>query len=88
MQSKKESLIEACVNTGVGFLTTMALSYPIYWWFEIKINTAQMLGVTAVFTVVSIARGYVVRRWFNNLEGIKKGIFKMLNNDFSKNNRR
>jgi membrane protein implicated in regulation of membrane protease activity len=70
-QSKKESLIEACTNTGVGFLTTLIFSYPIYYWFGVKINTSQLAGVTVLFTIISIVRSYIIRRWFNNLQGVK-----------------
>jgi hypothetical protein len=72
MQTKKESLIEACVNTGVGFFTTLLFSYPIYYYFGVKINAGQMAGVTILFTFISIVRSYIIRRWFNNLEGIKR----------------
>jgi hypothetical protein len=84
MQSKKESFIEACVNTGVGFLSTMIFSYPIYWCFSVRINTGQMIGVTVIFTIISIARGYVVRRWFNNLKGIKDKLKKIFIRNGSK----
>jgi hypothetical protein len=33
--------------------------------FDMHYSAGQHLGITLVFTVISVARGYVVRRWFN-----------------------
>lgn len=64
-QSKFSSLIEACINTAIGFLTTLVLAPIVYPIFGHAFTLAQNLGITAIFTVVSILRGYAVRRWFN-----------------------
>lgn len=65
MQSKKHSFIEACVNTGIGFLTTLLFAPLIYWVCNVEITSAQMGLATFLFTIISIARGYVIRRFFN-----------------------
>lgn len=64
-QSKFGSLIEACINTAIGFLTTLVLAPIVYPLFGHTFTLAQNLGITAIFTVVSVLRGYAVRRWFN-----------------------
>ena len=64
-QSKFGSLIEACINTAIGFLTTLVLVFIVYPLFGHTFTLAQNLGITAIFTVVSVLRGYAVRRWFN-----------------------
>lgn len=64
-QSKLGSLIEACINTAIGFLTTLVLAPIVYPLFGHTFTLAQNLGITGIFTVVSILRGYAVRRWFN-----------------------
>ena len=64
-QSKFGSLIEACINTAIGFMTTLVLAPIVYPLFGHSFTLAQNLGITAIFTVMSILRGYAVRRWFN-----------------------
>lgn len=65
VQSKFDSLVEACINTAIGFLTTLVLAPIVYPLFGHAFTLAQNLGITAIFTVVSILRGYAVRHWFN-----------------------
>lgn len=67
-QSKKKSFLEAVVNTFVGFIITIVFSPLIYWLCDVKISGMQMTGATLLFTALSIARGYVIRRWFNKLK--------------------
>lgn len=66
MQTKKGSFIEALVNTLVGFLITLLFSPVIYWVCGVSMKVTQMGMVTLLFTLLSIARGYVIRRFFNN----------------------
>ena len=67
-QSKKKSLLEAIVSTFVGFLVTLAASPFIYNLCDVKMNYSKMTTVTLLFTIVSILKGYVIRRWFNKLK--------------------
>ena len=67
-QSKKSSLIESIVNTFVGFIVTIAASPLIYWICDVKMNAAQMSVVTLLFTLLSILRNYVIRRFFNKVK--------------------
>jgi hypothetical protein len=76
-QSKLDSLIEACVNTAFGFCITLVISGPIYWACGVTVNRGQLMLVTILFTVVAVVRGYVVRRWFDNLGPIKKFLNKL-----------
>lgn len=64
-QSKKNSFIEALVNTFIGLLVTFFVSPFIYWICDVKITLPQMGAATLLFTVVSVIRNYVIRRWFN-----------------------
>lgn len=65
-QSKKVSLIEACVNTAIGYvlanLVWIFIVNPSM--FDGEVGLAKSLAVNAVFTVVSICRSYVIRRFF------------------------
>lgn len=65
-QSKRSSILEALVNTFVGLIITIAVSPLIYYSIGVKMSLPQMSGATLLFTFVSIARNYIIRRWFNN----------------------
>lgn len=67
VQSKKKSLVESVVNTFVGLLITLVASPFIYWICDVKISYPQMTVATLLFTVLSILRNYVIRRWFNKI---------------------
>lgn len=66
IQTKKNSLIEAFVNTFIGLVTTLMVSPLIYWICDVEISYPKMTGVTVLFTIVSVLRNYIIRRWFNN----------------------
>lgn len=64
-QSKLGSLIETIVNTFIGFLLSF-LAWPIAAvLFDMPYNHGQHFGIVFFFTVISVIRGYVIRRWFN-----------------------
>jgi hypothetical protein len=64
-QSKKSSLVKSIVNTFVGYIITLIFSPLIYWICDIEMSYGQMTLVTILFTILSIARNYVIRRTFN-----------------------
>lgn len=65
-QTRLVSLIESLTNTGVGFIISLITWSMIRWSDHYDIQTTAVEGVeiTLIFTVVSIARGYVLRRVF------------------------
>jgi uncharacterized membrane protein len=65
MQSKKSSFIEAVFNTAIGLITTLIVSPLIYWILGVQISYNQMSGATVLFTIISIARNFIIRRFFN-----------------------
>ena len=67
-QTKKGSLIEQLISTAVGFVVSAILTKLL-----LGVGLMQNLFITSVFTVASIARGYVMRRFFNWLT-IKTGL--------------
>ena len=63
-QSRAMSLIEAAANVAVGYgvaVVTQILIFPI---FGLHATLAQNLKMGGVFTVVSIARSFALRRVF------------------------
>ena len=71
-QSRRHSMIEAIAGTAIGFIVSVLASYVVYPAFGHAFTLAQNISITAIFTVLSIARGYVVRRLFNRLGAIAK----------------
>lgn len=67
MQSRKMSGIEAVTSTAIGYLVALATQLAVFPLFQIEVSLSENLGIALIFTVVSIVRGYLVRRAFNRL---------------------
>jgi len=67
-QSKFQSFIEANVSTAIGFAVSWAVTPLVLAAFGYSVGASKALGIAAAYTVISIARGYVVRRLFNRME--------------------
>ena len=65
MQSKKYSIIESVTNTVIGLVTSFIIQLIIYPLLNIHVSIGQNVVITFVFLIVSIVRGYVIRRIFN-----------------------
>jgi len=65
MQSRLGSLIEAAVNTALGWSINFVANLIVLPRFGFHVTPLDAAGIGVVFTVISIARGYLVRRWFN-----------------------
>jgi len=66
MQSKKHSIYESISNLIVGFIISMLSLYLIFPILNIESSTQQNFIITVYFTVISLIRSYVIRRFFNN----------------------
>lgn len=67
-QSKFHSAIEACANVAVGYLVALASQLLVFPMFGIHIPFSSNLAIGAWFTIISLVRSYVLRRWFNGLK--------------------
>lgn len=65
MQSRMMSLVEAFTNVAVGYLIAVLAQMVIFPIFGLRASLGQHLSIGALFTVVSIARSYLLRRLFN-----------------------
>ena len=65
MQSKKYSIIESVANTLIGLVTSFIIQLIIYPLLDIPVSISQNIIITLVFLIVSIIRGYLIRRLFN-----------------------
>ena len=68
MQTKKQSLIETLTSVFVGWLIGVILNLTILPLFDYNITVIDSLWVSLIFTVVSVIRGYAIRRTFNSKE--------------------
>ncbi len=68
MQTKRQSLIETLTSVFVGWLIGVILNLTILPLFDYNITVVDSLFVSLIFTVVSVIRGYVIRRFFNSKE--------------------
>ena len=65
MQKKRHSLYEALVSTAVGFVLAAVIQAWLYKWYGIEVSHSQNLQIVGILTVVSVLRGYGLRRFFN-----------------------
>jgi len=72
MQTKTQSLIETCINTAIGYLISLLAQLAIFPLFGIHVPLHSNLMIGAAFTVVSIVRGFFIRRFFNWLHSTRK----------------
>ena len=66
-QTRRKSLIETVVQTVIGLGTSILLQVILYPVMGIPVSFTQNLIITTVFFAVSIVRGYIVRRIFDEL---------------------
>jgi len=66
-QSRLMSLVEAATNVVVGYGIAVATQLVVFPWFGLPARVADALAIGAVFTGVSLVRGYALRRVFEAL---------------------
>lgn len=67
MQTRGESFIEVVASVMIGLLVSFIANLIILPAYGYPITLSHAVDVAALFTVISIARGYCVRRLFNRL---------------------
>ena len=68
MQTKLGSITEAWANIAVGFainFTANMLILPLFGFTTLTLRNNFIIGL--LYTVISLVRSYVLRRWFNGL---------------------
>jgi hypothetical protein len=63
-QSRLGSLVEVSVNIAIGFLINWIANILVLPMFGFEVTAGQAFQMGLVFTVISVARSYVVRRYF------------------------
>lgn len=65
MQTKIHSLIESFANVAIGYVVALLSQIAVFPMFNIYVPLSDNLLIGAWFTVISIIRSYVIRRYFN-----------------------
>jgi len=64
-QTRLGSFIEACINVAIGFSINFVANLLILPLIGFHISVGQNLFIGVLYTVISVCRSYVIRRWFN-----------------------
>lgn len=67
-QTKLGSAAEAWANIAVGFTINYFANLAIFPLFGFHISLEANFLMGAIYTVISLVRSYVLRRWFNGLK--------------------
>jgi hypothetical protein len=79
-QSKLESFIESAINVFSGTVISLLLwMYVVAPLWNFQTSFYDNLGITGIFTIAAIARGYIWRRFFN--AGVHKKVHRLLTKD-------
>ena len=64
-QTRLGSFIEAWINVAIGFAINFCANLLILPLIGFHISVGQNLFIGVLYTVISVLRSYVIRRWFN-----------------------
>lgn len=67
MQSRLMSFVEAVTNIVVGYWIAVLTQIIVFPWFGLPVRFVDNLAIGGVFTVVSLARSYTLRRVFERV---------------------
>ena len=68
-QSRLMSLVEAVANVAVGYAVAVLTQMLVFPLFGLMTTVPENLAIGAIFTVVSLARSYALRRTFEAMRG-------------------
>lgn len=66
-QSRLMSLVEAIANVAVGYGVAVVTQILIFPFFGLHTTLGQNLAMGGIFTIVSLARSFLLRRFFEAL---------------------
>jgi hypothetical protein len=71
-QTKLESLLESVVNILIGYFVALISQIVVFPMVGIDVPISTNLVIGFWFTLISLVRSYVIRRWFN--AGLHRGV--------------
>ena len=63
-QSKKRSWAEAWINIGIGYAVNFVANLIVFPLFGYDISVSDNIAIGVIYTGISLARQYIIRRWF------------------------
>lgn len=72
-QTKLHSFLESLSNVAIGYGVALASQLLIFPLYDIYIPLSHNIQIGLWFTAVSIARSYILRRWFNKVTIKQRG---------------
>lgn len=66
-QTRRASFIETLLNTALGYGVALIAQIVVFPWFGINVPLSSNIAIGMIFTVVSIGRGFILRRLFEAL---------------------
>jgi hypothetical protein len=70
-QTKTHSAVEAAANVVIGYGVSLVANATILPLFGFVVSMSDNLAIGAIYTSISIARSYMVRRIFNKLHAVR-----------------
>ena len=70
-QTRKASFVEALINAAIGYAVAVLSQIIVFPWFDIYVPLETNFAMGIIFTFVSIARSFLLRRMFEILR-VKK----------------
>jgi hypothetical protein len=64
-QTRLGSLIEALMNVAIGLMVSVVANAIVFPRFGFQPTVSENVAISLIYTAISIARQYVLRRWFN-----------------------
>jgi hypothetical protein len=65
-QSKLSSFIESLANIAIGYFVALISQIVVFPMVGIHVPLLTNLEIGAWFTLISLVRSYIIRRWFNS----------------------
>lgn len=76
-QTRMGSFIESLINIAIGYVINFTANLLILPLIGFHITVTQNLFIGLLYTIISVARSYVIRRWFE--ARIHKAAIRMAN---------
>ena len=65
MQTRKQSAIESAMNIFIGYTINFIANFTLFPLFGWEISLQQNLIIGVIYTLISFARSYMLRRFYN-----------------------
>jgi O-antigen/teichoic acid export membrane protein len=72
-QSKRGSLLETLTNTAIGLIVSVIANSLVFPRFGFHPSGVENVAISVIYTVISIVRGYCVRRMWNWI-GLRRAV--------------